>query len=101
MTAARPRVKEPATLNLAEVVAVEPRLTSKVVEKGVKAPEFCCQKLESPAQLFREVQTVAEVPGKVKVVPSVPLKAKELLAVKVLPLAMVKVPVVLVTVKPL
>ena|SRR3989344_4136243 len=45
MAAANPRVKLPARLILAEAVAVAPRLTSKVVEKGVKAPELLCQKL--------------------------------------------------------
>ena len=42
-----------------------------------------------------------EAVGKVKTVPSVPKKARVLLAVKVFPLAMVRVPVVVVMVKPL
>ena len=47
------------------------------------------------------VQTVPEVPGKAKEVPSVPVKVNVLEAVKVLPLAIVSVPVDELIVKPL
>ena len=45
ITAANPRVRLPARLILADEVAVAPRLTSKEVLKGVRAPELLCQKL--------------------------------------------------------
>ena len=55
MAAAKPRVNEPAKLILAELVAVAPKLTSKVVEKGVKAPALLCQKLVPPELVIHDV----------------------------------------------
>ena len=60
MTAANPRVNDPARLILAEAVAVAPRLTSRVVLKGVRAPELLCQKLV-PAELV--IQEVTPAPS--------------------------------------
>ena len=56
---------------MAEEVAVAPRLTSKVVEKGVKTPLTCCQKLARPAQLLEVRQTVPVSLGKVMVLAEV------------------------------
>src|SRR3989344_8840084 len=45
MTAARPRLRDPARLILAEVVAVAPILTSAEREKGEMVPELSCHRL--------------------------------------------------------
>src|SRR3989344_1238983 len=64
-----PRVKLPARDILAELVAVEPKLTSVVSEKGERTPEFNCHLLppEPPEQLPVVRQTVPVSSGKVNV----------------------------------
>src|SRR3972149_6469970 len=69
MAADNPRVKLPARDILAELVAVEPKLTSVVSEKGERTPEFNCHLLppEPPEQLPVVKQTVPVSSGKVNV----------------------------------
>src|SRR3989344_2517433 len=69
MAADNPRVKLPARDILAELVAVEPKLTSVVSEKGERTPEFNCHLLppEPPEQLPVVRQTVPVSSGKVNV----------------------------------
>ena len=58
-------------LILALDVAVAPRLISAVNEKGDKAPEFICQKLEEPIQFPVERQTFPVESGRVYVLAAV------------------------------
>src|SRR3989344_3973524 len=66
MAAAKPRVKLPARDILAELVAVEPKLTSVVSEKGERTPEFNCHLLD-PAVISEVRAMVPSLLGRVQV----------------------------------
>src|SRR3989344_79583 len=66
MAADNPRVKLPARDILAELVAVEPKLTSVVSEKGERTPEFNCHLLD-PAVISEVRAMVPSLLGRVQV----------------------------------
>src|SRR3990172_5466713 len=66
MAADKPRGKLPARDILAELVAVEPKLTSVVSEKGERTPEFNCHLLD-PAVISEVRPMVPPLLGRVQV----------------------------------